>query len=184
MLLHVVYSLVHAYRTSFLIGTEVRVTQHGHHRSVVEETYGLVGQTGDVYQGFGIRMAVDQCVGQEVSTFLGVQYVHGAEVGVTGLYADDFFGHLDGIAVFGVQSGDESVGFACLYHHHTEVVAFEHLVVGFFVGDTFACAFFGQDTCIAFAARRFVGMAQVDNLDTFQTEVELLGEFFDSFVVT
>ena len=52
---------------------------------------------------------VDERIGKEVRTFLGVEDVHRAEVLVLRADADDFFGHLDGIAVFGVQSGDECV---------------------------------------------------------------------------
>ena len=83
-------------------------------------------------------MAVDKRIGKEVRAFLGVEDVHCAEVLEFRTDADYFFGHLDGVAVLGVQSGDESVGLTGFHHHHAEVVALEHLVVGLFVGDAFA----------------------------------------------
>ncbi len=94
-----------------------------------------------------------------------------------------FFGHLDGVAVLGVQSGDESVGLTGFHHHHAEVVALEHLVVGLFVGDAFAGALFGKDTCVTFAAFRFVGMAQVYDFNAFEAEVEFFCQLLDSFVI-
>ena len=87
-------------------------------------------------------MTVNQRIGQEVCTFLGVQNMHGAEMLVFRTDADDFLGNLDGIAVFGVKTCDESVCFTRLHHHHTEVVTFEHFVVGFFVSGSFAGTFF------------------------------------------
>ena len=151
---------------------------------MVEETYGIFRQFGDINQCFRVGMAVDERVGKEVRTFFGVEDVHGTEMLVFRTDADYFFGYLDGIAVFGVQSGDESVGLAGFHHHHTEVVALEHLVVGFFVGNAFAGTLFGKDTCITLAAFRFVRMAQVYDFDAFEAEVEFFRQFLDCFVIT
>ena len=151
---------------------------------MIEEADGIFRQLGNVNQCFCIGMAVDERIGKEVRTFLGVEDVHRAEVLVLRADADDFFGHLDGIAVFGVQSGDECVGFAGFHHHHAEIVAFEHLVVGLFIGNAFAGAFFGEDACIAFAAFRFVGVAQVYDFDAFEVEVELFCQFLDGLVIS
>ena len=150
---------------------------------MVEEAYGILRQFGDVYQCFRIGMAVDKRIGKEVRAFLGVEDVHCAEVLEFRTDADYFFGHLDGVAVLGVQSGDESVGLTGFHHHHAEVVAFEHLVVGLFVGDAFAGALFGKDTCVTFAAFRFVGMAQVYDFNAFEAEVEFFCQLLDSFVI-
>ena len=100
------------------------------------------------------------------------------------LYADYFFGDLDCIGIFGVHARDECVRFASLHHHHAEVVALEHLVVGFFVGNAFAGTLFGKDTCITLAAFRFVRMAQVYDFDAFEAEVEFFRQFLDCFVFT
>ena len=72
--------------------------------------------------------------------------MHRSEVVESGLDADYFFGHFDGIAVSCIKSGDKCVCVSGFYHHHTEVVAFEHLVVGFFVSKAFAGTFFRKDT--------------------------------------
>ena len=159
---------MHLDGTSFRVGAEVAVAQHGHDRRVVEETHRVSRQFGDVYQRIGIGVTVDKCVGQEECSFLGVQDVHGAEMFVFGTDADYFLGHLDGVAVLSVEAGDESVRFARLHHHHAEVVALKHLVVGFFVSSAFAGTLLCQDAGIAFAAGSFVGVAQVDNLNAFQ----------------
>ena len=133
---------MYTYRTSFLIRTEVGVTQHAHYRCMIEEADGIFRQLGNVNQRFGIGMTVNQRICQEVCAFLGVQNMHGAEMFVFWTDADDFLGDLDGIAVFGVKACDESVCFTRLHHHHTKVVTFEHFVVGFFVSDAFAGTFF------------------------------------------
>ena len=86
-------------------------------------------------------MPVDQSICQEVSSFFGIQDVHGPEMIVFRADADHLFGYFDGIAVFGIQSGDECVGISGFHHHHTEVVTFEHFVIGFIVGGSFAGTF-------------------------------------------
>ena len=129
-------------------------------------------------------MAVDKCVRQEVRTFLTVHDVHGTEMVVFRLYADDFFGDLDRIGIFGVHARDECVRFASLYHHHAEVVALEHLVVGLFECITFAGFLLGQYLGITFAAFGFAVVAQVDDFDAFQAEIEFLRQFLDTLVVT
>ena len=129
-------------------------------------------------------MAVDECVCKEESAFLGVQDVHGAEVLVARTYADDLFRHLDGIAVFGVQSGNESIRLSSFHHHHAEVVALKHLVVGFFVGYSFTGTLFGKNAGIAFAASGLIGMAQVHNFNAFQIEFQFFCQFLYGFVIS
>ena len=126
---------------------------------MVEETDCLVSQFGDVNQSFRIRMTVDQRICQEVSTLLRIKNVHCSEMVESGLDADHFFGNFDG-------------------------VAFEHLVVGFFVCKAFAGTFFGKDAWVAFAAFRLVRMAEIDDFDAFQAQVEFFGQFADCFVVS
>ena len=94
--------------------------------------------------------------------------MHGAEMFVFGLDADDFFGNFDGVGILGVQTGYECIGFSCLYHHHAEVVAFEHLIVCLLIICSFTGTFLAQDACIAFAAFCFTVMTQVDDFDAFQ----------------
>ena len=129
-------------------------------------------------------MAVDKRVCQEVRTFLTVHDVHGTEMVVFRLYADDFFGNLDGVGVFGIHTRDECVRFASLYHHHAEIVTLEHLVVGFLECITFAGFLLGQYLGITFAAFSFAVVAQVNDFDAFQAEVEFFRQFLDTLVVT
>ena len=78
--------------------------------------------------------------------------MHRTEMLVLRLYADNFFGNFDRIAVFGIKTGDECICIACFHHHHTEVVAFEHLIVGFLIGGTLASTLFGKNAGVAFTA--------------------------------
>ena len=89
-------------RASCLVGTEVRIAQHGDHRGMIEESDSLVGQLGYIYQSGSIRMAVDQSVSQEVSSFFGIQDVHGSEMLVFRTDADNFFRYLDCVGIFGI----------------------------------------------------------------------------------
>ena len=98
--------------------------------------------------------------------------------------ADDLVDHLDGVGVLGVKTRDEGIGLARLHHHHAEVVTLEHLVVSLLEGVAVALAFLSQDAGIALTTLLFAGMAQVDNLDALQVEVELLGHLLDHLVVT
>ena len=50
---------MHFYRASCCISTEIRVGQHGHYRSMVEETDCFVGQLGYINQCVGIGVAVN-----------------------------------------------------------------------------------------------------------------------------
>ena len=167
--MHDVDGFVYLGRATFVIRTEVRVGDHGHDRSMVEELDCFFGQFSDINQCLGVRMPVNQCICQEISAFLGVQDVHGTEMLVLRTDADYLLGYLDGVGVFSVQTGNESISFSGFYHHHTEVVAFEHLVVRFLEVGALAGTLLGKDTGITFTARSFVRMAEVDNLDTFQT---------------
>ena len=101
--------------------------------------------------------------------------MHGAKVIVFRTYADNLFGHLDGVRIFCIQTGYESVGLAGLNHHHTEVVALEHLVVGFVDGVSLALTLFGEHTGIALAAFGLIVVTQIDNLYAVEIEVELFG---------
>ena len=166
------------------VSAEVRVWQHRDNRCVIEETNCFVGQFGDINQCFRIGMTVNQCVCQEVSTFLGVQDMHGTEVFEARLDADHFFCHFDRIAISCIKTGDECICIACFHHHHTEVVAFEHLVVGFFVGKSFACTFFCKDAGVTLATVWFVRVTKIDDFNTFQTKLHFFCQFSDSFVVS
>ena len=109
--------------------------------------------------------------------------MHGSEVIVFGTDANDFLDHLDGVRIFGVKTCDVSIGIACLNHHHTEIVALEHLVVGLLEGVAVALALVGENHGIALTTLLLGGMAQVDNLDTVDVEVEFLCQFGDNLIV-
>ena len=66
----------------------------------------------------------------------------------------------------------------------TQAFMLEHLVVGLFIGNAFAGAFFGEDACIAFAAFCFAIMAKIDYFDAFQTQIKLFCQFLDALVIT
>src|SRR5574344_1938692 len=99
--------------------------------------------------------------------------MHRTEMLVFRTDANYLFCHLDSVAVFGIETREESISLASLHHHHTEVVAFKHLIVSLLEGVSVALAFLGQDTCITLAALLLVRMTQVDNLDTVEVEVQL-----------
>ena len=82
--------------------------------------------------------------------------------------ADDLLHHLHRVGVLSVETCDESVGLACLHHHHAKVVALEHLVVGFLESVAFALALLSEDTGVTLPALLLRGMAQIDNLDAFE----------------
>ena len=105
---------------------------------MIEEADCFVRQFGDINQCACIRVAVNQCICQEVSAFLRVQDMHGSEMFESRLDADYFFGNFDRVAISRIKSRDKRVGISGFNHHHTEIVAFEHLVVGFFVSKAFA----------------------------------------------
>ena len=159
---------MHFERTTCLVGTEVRVAQHGNNRSVIKEPHSLVCQFCNIYQGGGIRVTVDQGISQEVGSLFRIQDVHRSEVVVFGTNTDYFFGHFDCITVFSIQSGDESVGISGFHHHHTEVITLKHFIRCFVIRSTFTGTFFGQYLCITFAAFCFAVVAQIDNFDTLQ----------------
>ena len=100
--------------------------------------------------------------------------MHGAEVLVWRTYAHNLGSGLDGIGELGVHARDESVSLAGLYHHHAEVVALEHLVVGLLEGVSVALALLGEDARILLAAVVLAVMAEIDNFDAFKRELEFL----------
>ena len=163
---------------------EVRIRDHGHDGRLVEEFHRFLGEFGDVDEGGGVGMSVDERVGDEERALVGIQDVHRTEVLVSRAYADDFLGDLDGVAVFRVRAGDEGVGVAGFDHHHAEIVAFEHFVVGFLEGEAFSCALVGEDVGVAFAPFGLAVVAEVDDFDAFEAQLEFRGEFGDAFVVT
>ena len=100
-----------------------------------------------------------------------------------GLDAYDFIGNLYGVRVACIQSCDEGVCVAGLYHHHTEIVAFEHLVVGFLICESIALTLLCQYPCISLAARRLVGVAEINYLYAVKAQLQLVGKLVYSFVV-
>ena len=171
-------------RASFSIWTEVRVWKHGHNRFLIEETYCLYRQFCYVDECIGIRMTVDQCIGDEICSFLGIQDVHCSEMVVSRLYTDNFLGYLDSIWIFGVQTCNKCIGFSCFHHHHTEIVTFEHLVVCFGKVCSFAGTFFTQYACVTFAAFCFTVVTEIYDFYSIQIQVEFFGKLSYSFFIT
>ena len=160
------------------------MTDHADNGLLVEELNTLARQRGNINQGVGIRILVDQGVCNIESAACGVNDMHGTKVLVLRTDANHFVHYLDGVGILGIESCQESICLTSLYHHHAEVVAFKHFIVGLLEGIAFALTFLSQDTGIALAALLFRRMAQVDNLNTVNVQVELVGQFLNHLIVT
>ena len=79
-------------------------------------------------------------------------------------YTDNLFRNLYSLCILGVCACDEGVGFSGFDHHHTEVIAVEHLFMSFGVGHALALSLFCKKLCVADTAVFFVRMPQIDNL--------------------
>ncbi len=119
-------------------------------------------------------MAVDQRVGDVVGALLGVEDVHRGECLVVRTDADDLLCHFYSVGVLGVETCYEGVCLPRLHHHHAEIVALEHLVVGFLEGVALALALGCQQLCEVFAASALPVVAQVDNLYAVERQVQFL----------
>ena len=128
-------------------------------------------------------MAVDQSVGNEEHTLLGVDEVHRSEVVIALADANHFLGHLNGVGIFRVKTGDESVGIARLHHHHAEVVALVHLVDGFLQRVALALLLLRQDFGIALTALRLTVVAKIEHLNTVEVEFHVFGHLANLHVV-
>ena len=176
--------LVYFQRTALLVGTEVRVRQHRHHRLVSEELHGVVRQAGDIDQYLGRRMTVDQRIGHKERTLLARQDVQGAEMLVARTDTDDLLRHLGNLRVAAVYTRHESVGVAGSHHHHTKGVTVYHFLASLRVGHALARLLVGKDTGVAVAAFRLTVVAEVDDLDTVQTDILLGGDLGQTLLVT
>ena len=163
--------------------TEVGVGNHGDDRCLVEEAHTRGRQLSDVHERLRVRVLVDHRVGNVQRALLRVDDVHRAEVFVLRTDADDLLGHLYRVAVFSVESRNEGISLPRLHHHHAEVVAFEHLVVGLLEGVAVACALLREDVSVAFASFLLVGVAQVDDFQSLDVEVQLLSHLRNHLVV-
>ena len=66
--LHVLHSLVNLHRASALLSSEVGVAQHGYHGFIIEELHSVLAQLGNVGKHLGIRMTVDERIGNIICT--------------------------------------------------------------------------------------------------------------------
>ena len=57
-------------------------------------------------------MTIDERVGYVIDALLGVQNVHRSKGFVTFFDANYLFSYFDGVAVFGIETSDESIGIA------------------------------------------------------------------------
>ena len=110
--------------------------------------------------------------------------MHSAEVLELRTDTNDLVDNFDGVRILSVETGDEGVSFARLDHHHTKIVALEHLVVSLLIGVTLALALLSQDASITLTTFLLRWVAQVYNLDAFQREVQFLGHLGDDLVIT
>ena len=110
--------------------------------------------------------------------------MHGSKVVEPFSYAYYLFGYLYRFCIFRISTGNKRIGIAGLYHHHTEVIAVEHFLYRFLVGNTFALPFVSEDTCITQAATFFVGMAQIYYFKTIEIYTDRSCEFAYIFVIS
>ena len=97
--------------------------------------------------------------------------------------ANNFFDNLHRIRVLSIETRNVGIGLTSLNHHHTKVVAFEHLIVRLLDSIALTLSFLCQYAGIAFTTLLLRRMAQVDNLDAIDTQVELGCQFGDVLVV-
>ena len=109
--------------------------------------------------------------------------MHRTEVLIFRFDTDDFFSHFNGVGVLGVKTSDERIGFSRLYHHHSEIVALEHFVVGLLNGIALPLALCGQKSGIAFTPFSLIVMSQVDDFDAVEIKIELFCKFHDALIV-
>ena len=167
-LLHLLDSPLHLFGTRAGGGAEVGVAHHTDDGLLVEEAYSGGSELGNVDKGVGIGILVHQRIGDVIGALGRVDDMHGSEVLVFRTDTDDLVDYLDGIGVFCIKASDEGVSFACLDHHHTEVVAFEHLIIGLLEGIAVALTLLGEDVGITLTTFLFGGMAQIHDLNTFK----------------
>ena len=110
--------------------------------------------------------------------------MHCGECAVLVADADHLLGYLDGIRILGVKTGDERVGVSRLYHHHTEVVALVHLVVGLFKGVALSCALLCEVLSVSSAAALLLVSAHVDDLHARKVEFQTIGDTSQAIGIT
>ena len=110
--------------------------------------------------------------------------MHGTKMLVLRTDADNLVNNLDGIGILGVQTRNKSISLACLDHHHAEIVTLEHLIVSFLESVSVTLTFFGKDTSITLTTFLFIGVTQINNLDTIEAQVKRCSEFANILVVT
>ena len=98
--------------------------------------------------------------------------MHSAEMLILRTDADYFLGSLDGVRELGIDTCDEGICFACLDHHHAEVVTLEHLIVCLFEVISLAATLFCQQLCITLTTFTLVVMTQIYYLDAFKGEFQ------------
>ena len=120
-------------------------------------------------------MAVDKSIGNEEYALLGVENMHSGKGVILFAYADNLLGHLDGVRVLGVQTGDKRVGIASLYHHHTKVVALVHLVVSLLKCVALARTLLGKMLSIGCTTALLLIGTHVYKLNTIKVKLQALG---------
>ena len=172
--MHAFDDVLHLCGAALRVGAEIGIGEHGHDRRAVEEAHRRGGEAGNVFKSLLVGVAVDERVGDEVDAFLGIYEVHRGEVVIALANADYFIGHLNRVGIFCVKAGDESICFARLHHHHTEIVALVHLIDGLLQGVALALHLFREYLGVAQAAVCLVVVAQVEDFDVAEFEVHLL----------
>ena len=86
-----------------------------------------------------VGMAVDECVRHKEYAFFCIKDMHCCKCAILLTNTNHLLRNLDGVRILSVKTGDECIGIARFYHHHTEVVALIHLVVCLLEGVALTC---------------------------------------------
>ena len=129
-------------------------------------------------------MTINQSVCDVINALAGIQNMHCTEMGIAWLDADNLFCNLYCIGIFRIQSCDKRICLTCFNHHHAEIVTLKHLIVGLLKCTTLTLTLFCHYLCIAFSSLALIVMSQVYYFYSVKTELQFLGKFLYSFVVT
>ena len=100
-------------------------------------------------------------------------------------YSDNLLGNIGSVAATArISTGDESIGFTHLHHHHAEIVAVEHLLKSLRVGESVALKLLREVLCIAAATVGLTVVAKVYNLHILQLQAKTLSTLLNHFFVT
>ena len=100
------------------------------------------------------------------------------------LHANHLLGNLDGVRELCIEACHKSIGITCLNHHHTKIIALEHLVIGLLYGITLTLTLCCQNLGITLATIALVRVTQIHNLNTIKAETKFCSNLCDYLIIT